>query len=251
MAQFTFLTLGIGNAFSAQYYSSCLALHAEQTWLLIDCPHPVRKMMRDASLATSLPLDAGNVSAVVLTHLHGDHASGLEIFAFYFHYALGGRRLPLLAHPSVSERLWSGHLAASMEWSISAAGQPPERREFDHFFDLLPLNDAKPLQFGPFTIECRPTVHSIPTTALRIRAADRCLGYSADTAHDPELIKWLEPADLIIHETGGAGLHTPYEKLAALPAELRAKMRLIHYPDDFDVKNSQIEPLQQARFYVV
>jgi ribonuclease BN (tRNA processing enzyme) len=251
MAQFTFVTLGVGNAFSAQNYSSCLALHAEQTWLLIDCPHPIRKMLRDAALATSLILDVANVSAVALTHLHGDHVSGLEMFAFYFRYALENRRVPLLAHPEVASRLWPNCLSASMELSIQEAGQPPHRRTFADFFDLIPLSEAEPQQFGPFTLECRRTIHSIPTTALRIRAAGRCLGYSADTAYDPELLNWLNAADLVIQETGPSGLHTPYEKLAALPAETRAKMRLIHYPDDFDVKNSQIEPLVQGRCYVV
>ncbi|HLM42348.1 MAG TPA: ribonuclease Z, partial [Myxococcaceae bacterium] len=106
------------------------------------------------------------------------------------------------------------------------------------------------VHFGPFSIECRRTYHHLPTTALRIRAAGRSLGYSADTAFDEDLIQWLAEADLVVHETN-YGVHTPYEKLAALPAELRAKMRLIHYPDDFDLGASNIEPLVQGRRYTV
>ncbi|HSP80145.1 MAG TPA: ribonuclease Z, partial [Myxococcaceae bacterium] len=90
----------------------------------------------------------------------------------------------------------------------------------------------------------------LPTTALRIRAGGRCLGYSADTAYDEALISWLAQADLVVHETN-YGVHTPYEKLAALPSELRAKMRLIHYPDDFAFHTSSIEPLGQGRRYSV
>jgi hypothetical protein len=91
----------------------------------------------------------------------------------------------------------------------------------------------------------------VPTTALLVRAGGRCLGYSADTAYDPGLIEWLAAADLVIHETGEGGLHTPYADLAALPAGLRAKMRLIHYPDDFNLTASTIEPLSQGRCYEV
>ena len=47
------------------------------------------------------------------------------------------------------------------------------------------------------------------------------------------------------------GVHTPYEKLAALPAELRARMRLTHCPDDFDAASSVIEPLRQGVCYEV
>ncbi|HEY8427763.1 MAG TPA: hypothetical protein VIL20_05285, partial [Sandaracinaceae bacterium] len=92
--------------------------------------------------------------------------------------------------------------------------------------------------------------HHIPTTAFRIRAGGRTLGYSADTAFDPSLIAWLAEADLVVHETN-YGIHTPYASLATLPAELRAKMRLIHYPDDFDLAASRIEPLVQGRRYAV
>jgi len=43
------------------------------------------------------------------------------------------------------------------------------------------------------------------------------------------------------------GTHAPYERLAALPAPLRAKMRLVDYPDFFDLEASAIEPLVQGR----
>jgi ribonuclease BN (tRNA processing enzyme) len=62
----------------------------------------------------------------------------------------------------------------------------------------------------------------------------RTLGYSSDTAFDPDLISFLSPADLIIHETNFGPAHTPYASLAGLPAEIRARLRLVHYPDGFD-----------------
>ena len=85
-----------------------------------------------------------------------------------------------------------------------------------------------------------------PTTALLIEAAGRKLGYSADTAFDPALIEFLAQADLIIHETNLGPAHTPYTSLAALPAELRARMRLVHYPDTFDTATSNIVALGEG-----
>jgi ribonuclease BN (tRNA processing enzyme) len=81
---------------------------------------------------------------------------------------------------------------------------------------------------------------------MLIEAAGRTLGYSSDTAFDPALIAFLEPADLIIHETNLGPAHTPYTALAALPAELRARMRLIHYPDGFDIAASTIAALREG-----
>lgn len=104
------LVLGVGDAFSARSYSSCLAVETEGVWLLIDCPHPIRKMMHEASIAAGIAFDVGDVAALVLTHLHADHASGVEGIAFFARYMLD-RRLPLLAHPDVLADLWPRHLA--------------------------------------------------------------------------------------------------------------------------------------------
>lgn len=244
------LVLGVGDAFSALYYSTCLALEAEGSWLLIDCPHPIRKILRESSLAAGVTLSVEQVSALALTHLHADHSSGVEGLAFFARF-LQGRRLPLLAHPDVLAHLWEGHLAASMEWAVQAPGQAPVRRGPEDFFEVHPLKEQEPIACGPFRVQCRRTLHSIPTTGFRVEAGGRTLGYSADTAFDPTLIDWLSAADLIVHETNPGLMHTPYEELARLPAALRARMRLIHYPDTFDCAASAIQPLRQGQLFAV
>jgi ribonuclease BN (tRNA processing enzyme) len=250
MSGLRLLVLGIGDAFSALHYSSCLAVEAEGAWLLIDCPHPIRKMMREASVAAGIQLDVDRLTGVALTHLHADHCSGLEGLAYYGKYVLG-RRFSLLIHPDVASRLWTGHLAGSMEFSDSHTGQLPRQFAMEDFFDLFSLTESGSARIGPFEIQCRRTLHSIPTTALLIRAAGRCLGYSADTAFDPTLLTWLSTADLVVHESGAGRVHTPYDQLASLPAELRKRIRLIHCPDDFDKDASVIEPLRQGHLYSV
>jgi len=247
MSGLRFVPLGVGDAFTALHYSSCLAIEAAGEWILVDCPHPIQKMMREASAQSGVVIAPERISGVVLTHLHGDHASGLEGLAYYFHFGLR-KRLKLLVHPHVEERLWSGHLAAGMEQLLPAVGAKAREMKFEDYFDRISLREGAPVQFGPFEIDCRMTIHHVPTTALRFRAEGRSLGYSADTAFDPTLIEWLAAADTVIHETN-LGIHTPYESLAALPLELRKRMKLIHYPDAFDLGSSVIEPLVQGRLY--
>jgi ribonuclease BN (tRNA processing enzyme) len=247
MTGLTLLPLGTGDAFSARRYSTCLALEAEDRWLLVDCPHPIRKMMREASERSGLALDVDAVEAVALTHLHADHASGLEGLGFFSHFVLG-RRARVAAHPDVARRLWDGHLAAGME--LLLAGDRPVRRRLGDFFDLVPLADDRAITVGPFEIECRRTNHHLPTTAFRIRAAGRRIACSADTSFDPALLAWLAEADLVVHEAG-YGPHTPLDRLAALPAALRARMRLAHFPDELDLAPGGIEPLEEGRPYGV
>lgn len=249
MANFRFVCLGVGNAFSELYYSSCLALEAGGAWILLDCPHPIFKILREGAASAGVSLDIRRLQGLVLTHLHADHCSGVEGLAFYFHFTLK-RKLPLITHADVAADLWPKHLAAGMEQSRQENGSLVRHR-FEDFFELIPIAEDVPQSLGPFTLHCRKTIHNVPTIALRIAAAGRTLGCSADTAFDPTLIDWLSPADLIVHEAGGPGLHTPYKSLASLPAPLRQKMRLIHYPDDFDLRASTIEPLQQGRLYAL
>ena len=245
----TLLALGVGDAFSALHYSSCVALEAEGAMLLVDCPHPILKMLREASLSAGKELTVDQISAVVLTHLHADHCSGLEDLGYFFHYALG-RKLPVLAHPAVAERLWDGHLAAGMELVSTSSGRPPLKQKFTDFFELNELSEQSAARFGPFSVECRRTQHHVPTTALRVTGRGRCVGHSADTSFDPSLIQWLARADLVLHETG-LGIHTPYEALVGLAPEVRAKIKLTHFPDSFDVEASTLEPLREGRRYTV
>ena len=246
---FSFLCLGVGDAFSERWYGSSLALHARGKWLLLDCPHPIHKVIKEAADAAGIPLTAEDLSGLLLTHLHADHASGIEGLAFKTHFYYG-RKLSILCHSRVADRLWDNHLAAGMDRLLPDAISSPLPKSLDDFITLHLLDDTRPVRFGPFTIECRRTIHHVPTFALRITAGRRTLGWSSDTIYDPALIEWLDESDLVIHETN-VGLHTPYEDLAALRSEIRAKLRLIHYPDDFKVSASAIEPLVPGRIYKV
>jgi ribonuclease BN (tRNA processing enzyme) len=244
------LVLGVGDAFSALHYSSSFAVEAHGRWLLIDCPHPIFKMLHEAGQQSGLTLDLKQLDGLVLTHLHADHCSGLEGLAFYYRYILN-QRVPLYTHADVVADLWSRSLAAGMEFSLQKIGLPPVQRVLDEFFDVHLLAPGQPATIGSFTIDCRPTIHNIPTIAVRVSGGGRSLGYSADTIFDPNLVEWLAASELVIHEASGTFMHTPYAALAALPEPLRRKIRLIHCPDDFDDANSVLELLHQGQLYSI
>ena len=135
MSALSIVPLGVGDAFSVRWYSSCLLIETEGERLLVDCPHPIRKILSEG---TAGRVDLGDISGVVLTHLHADHASGLEGFAYFVRFALG-RRAQLVLHPSVQARLWEGHLAAGMEM----LGDSP--MQLEDYFDLTALDLDRPV----------------------------------------------------------------------------------------------------------
>jgi len=236
MAPLRLIPLGVGNAFSALYYSTSLALvTADGRWLLVDCPHPIHKILREISQTSGVDLPLSSLIGVCVTHLHMDHASGLEGLGYFVKYVL---------RDSTPPNLYSGpHV-------IDAFRQHPEAE----VFNLVPI--TQPTQAGPFTIEARRVTHGdLPACAFRISAAGRTLGHSGDTIFDPELIRWITQADFAIHEAGAMmepnPLHTSYSRLAALPDELRRKLHLAHYQDDLDVAGSVIEALRPGRVYAI
>jgi ribonuclease BN (tRNA processing enzyme) len=229
VSEFEVVVLGVGDTFSERHHPSALLLMCDGFFLAVDCPDQYRTVLHDASERCGRPLRVPD--HVLITHLHGDHMNGLEGVAFWKHF-VERRRLELLCSPEVRAVIWDQRLQAAM--SALWDGQCMRQLGFDDYFHHVTLPWTAPTEVGPFRIRTRRTRHHVPTSALFIEAAGRSLGYSADTAFDPSLISFLEPADLIIHETNLGPAHTAYSDLVALPAALRAKMRLNHYPDGFD-----------------
>jgi ribonuclease BN (tRNA processing enzyme) len=246
MADFEVTVLGVGDTFSERHFTSALLLECEGRRLAIDCPDRYRAVLRRASELSGRKLSLSSIDHVLITHVHGDHMNGLEGVAFYKHFA-EKKRLCLVTSAEAKAVIWDERLKASM----SALWNGREFREmgFDSYFEHVTLPwDA---ELGPFRLRARRTLHPVPTSALLVEAGGRRLGYSSDTAFDPELIRFLEPADLIIHETNLGPAHTPYSALAALPEALRARMRLIHYADSFDTESSVIRPLREGEVLLV
>lgn len=248
MGELTALVLGVGDAFSEVHPPSALVVASGGFLLGIDCPDRYRAVLRWAGERSGQALRLEELDHLLITHVHGDHMNGLEGVAFFKRF-VQGRRVQLVASPEVRAALWEERLKASMGalWD----GRRFQSMGFDDYFEHLPLGWAGETAVGPFRIRTKRTRHHVPTSALLIEAGGHTLGYSSDTAFDPELIAFLEPAELIVHETNHGPAHTPYEALAALPAELRARMRLIHYPDGFDPEGGSIALLRDGELLKV
>ena len=212
--------------------------------LAVDCPDRYRAVLRQAGARAGRRLRLADINAFLVTHVHGDHINGLEAVAFYKH-CVEQKRVHLLASPEVLATLWEHRLQAAM-------GQLWDGRAFRDmtlrdYFEPTPLSETGATAVGPFRITTRKTRHHVPTTALLIEAAGRRLGYSSDTAFDHELVEFLAQADLVIHETGPRpGAHPLRGSAPVTGPELRQRLRLIHYPDEFDPAMSVIPCLHEG-----
>ena len=186
MSTVSLIPLGVGEAFTARYYTSCLVLGIGDKWLLIDCPHPVRKMLHEASIAAGLPkpLDFDrNPRSCAQPSCMLIIAVDWRISAT-IHSSLGSPGEALDASRCFGAAL--GRIAS--RWNGTRPGkdgEPPSRKTLSDYFELIDLDLSGPVKCGPFPIECRRTIHSVPTYAFRVTAGGRVFGYSADTAYDP------------------------------------------------------------------
>ena len=248
MSKFEVIALGVGDTFSEIHRPTALLLASEGFHLAIDCPDMYRAVLRDAGQKAGRILDFTKIDHFLITHVHGDHMNGLEGVAYFKHF-VENKRVQLLCTPEVREVIWSERLKGSMSqlWN----GTEFYSLSFDDYFAFTQLEWAGVTSIGPFKIEVRRTRHHIPTCAVRVESNGRILGYSCDTAFDPGLIEFLEPANLIFHETNFGPAHSPYASLAALPEELRQRMRLVHYPDGFDSNASAIQAAHEGEGFHV
>lgn len=235
----------MGDAFTSRYFNACLLLEAEGTRVLIDAPPALARALGDLGERGGERVGLDDIDHVVVTHLHGDHVGGLEQLLFWRRFVTG-RKAALYAMPEVLAGLWDTRLKGGMEVLMNERFEA-QRLTLDDYADVRPL-DPGGTAVGPLLIDHRPTLHHIPTSALRVRGRGASFAYSADTAFDPTLIEWLSRADLFFHETN-LGIHTPLASLEALPEPTRRRMRLIHYPDFHDVASSLIPCAREGERY--
>lgn len=231
--------LGVGDTFTEKHHTHALLLEADGFHLAIDCPDSYRRVLRDAGAG----IDLRAIDDVLITHVHGDHMNGLEGVAYFKRFAQH-ERLALHTIAAVRADLWERRLVASMGqlWD----GKQFLELGFADYFDWREVSLEHATQIGPFTVHARRTTHHVPTSALRIEHGGRSLGISSDTAFDPALIAWLAQADLVVHETNHGPAHTAYADLLTLADDVKAKLRLIHYPDEFDPGSSAIAALRKG-----
>ncbi len=245
------LVLGVGDAFTRRYFGSSALIQGPGGYVLLDCPDLVHRALYEATGRAGWTVEAATIDDILLTHLHGDHCNGLESFGFR-HRIARQRQESTAQRAAVAPRLHTSRPAADRVWERLApamdgakAGGRPARR-LEDFFDLSVLDPDLPAWVAGLRIECRFTNHPIPTIGLIISDGKSALGWSSDTSFDEAHIQWLSRADVIVHECGSGPPHTSVDTMNALPDTLRAKIRLIHIPDDFDPTTTDLRPLEQG-----
>lgn len=154
-------------------------VRAGGTRLLVDCGTGVLERLQRV-------MDPGDVSAVVITHLHPDHV--LDLYPLRLYLQLSGRRdqpMPLVAPPDAAEVL-------------GALLDVQSRATFFRVFAHRPIEAV--MTVGEATLRFAPMRHTIPAWAVRVEAEGATLAYSADAMASDDLVRLASGCDLLLCE---------------------------------------------------
>ena len=137
------------------------------TRILLDCGSGALSRLRLA-LPESLPLDA-----IVLSHMHADHAGEIDLFRYLLEF--GQMKVPLKVFSPDTDKL--------------------------HYpvFDPIETHDGMQVEIGSLTLRFTAVHHAVPTMAVRVTSDDgSSLFYTGDTAYFAGLADAARNADLLL-----------------------------------------------------
>jgi len=208
--------VGSGDAFgSGGRLQTCFHVGTSELSFLIDCGASSLIGMERAGL------DPAGVDAIFITHLHGDHFSGLVWWVLYArHVEKRTRTLTIVGPPGIEARYLT----------TAEALFPGSTGKEDHF-ELRFIENSKDaaVTLGSLTCTAIEVCHpsGAPSHGLRFEFGGKTLSYSGDTEWVDELFSLSAGADVHINECfayeAGLRYHTAWSILREKLCDISAK----------------------------
>jgi len=241
--------LGVGSAFSRKNANSNILIESGTIKLLIDCSLSCPRSIENYELLLK------DITHIFITHLHGDHISGLEEVAFMTRLVYKQKPI-ILSTNSLLDRLWNCSLRGGLEYIEQTPGDEIPHTLSD-FFTLEPVVARKWFTIGEDSelhLYLHPTDHIKGMESYGLEVEENPGGrekrflFSGDTKFDEDLIlHGFQSCSQIFHDcqlfdsgvNNRRGVHASYQQLMGLPLEIRRQIWLYHYGDTLlpDAKN--------------
>ena len=184
----TLTFVGSGDAFGSDgRFQTCLALRGGAATILVDC---------GASSLIALKrfgVPPGDIAAVVLSHLHGDHFGGLPFLILDGQFTRRATPLVVAGPPGVRERV-----ERAMEVLFPGATRVERRFAVDYV--ELAERVPTPLVAAQVTAFAVEHPSGAPAFALRLDYGGRRVTYSGDTEWTDTLLEAARDADCFVCE---------------------------------------------------
>jgi ribonuclease BN (tRNA processing enzyme) len=191
---------GSGDAFgSGGRYQACIHPQPRHGLapVLVDCG------ATSLSALKHLRLDPGEVEAVFISHLHGDHFGGLPFLILDGQFSRRTTPLTIAGPPGITKRLTD-----TMECLFPGSSSIPRR--FD--IRIIEIKPGATTTVAGVTVAAWEVKHpsGAPPLALRLGLAGKTIAYTGDTAWTDALVECSAGADLLIAEAYYRDKNIPY-----------------------------------------
>lgn len=235
--------IGVGSAFAAKNFQTNLLVVKGSDHLQIDSGTKCSTALRQAGI--SVP----EIKNIHLTHSHADHIGGMEEVGLIGRY-ISPNKPKVYITEEYQQILWNYSLKGGSAFSEKNGGK---YLSFEDFFDpVRPIKlagyprDTYEFDVGTLNVKIMRTMH-IPEDSASWKDSvwstgvildDRVM-FTSDTKFDRDLILDFDARfhfETIFHDVQffKGGIHSFLGDIATLPAEVKSRIRLVHYGDNFE-----------------
>ena len=224
-----------GDAFgSLGRHNAGYLLETSETKLLVDAGPSVLVALK------ALGRCPGDVDAIVISHLHGDHFAGIPFLLLDYTYDSCRRRpLQIIGPPGIEERVYTLYQTLYSERRGETLPFPVRFTE---------ARDKSAFEVADARIESFHVPHQEKELSLghRISAGETTVVYSGDTPWTDDLIEQSSGADLFLCECSAfdsdVPRHVRYVELEQNRSRLECKdLMLIHLGSEVRSRSAEIE----------
>ncbi|MEB3227044.1 MAG: MBL fold metallo-hydrolase [Synechocystis sp.] len=223
--------LGSGSAFTVggdNFQSNVLLTAPSGRRFLIDCGTDIRFSLHAEGLSYR------DITDIYISHLHSDHAGGLEYIGFTTKFDPHCEQPTLYVSQDIAVDLWHKSLAGGME-AIEG-----DLADLSSYFKLHPLKPNGCFTWEGITFHLVKLNHIdtgfmlMPAYGLFFEVNGCRIFFSNDTKLCFETLQtYFEDADIIFHDCEitphPTSVHAHYQELANLPLAIKQKMWLYGY----------------------
>lgn len=241
--------IGVGSAFAKKNKQNNFLIIKGDTHILVDFGAKGQDALLEAT-----GLDLTDIEVLLPTHSHSDHIGGIEALALMNRYVgqkfMKKSKLKMVITEEYQRILWEDSLKGGMERNEELDEKP--RLYFTDYFDIIrpkwkthQPRETFEVQVGDIHLELFRTKHipegcsswedSFVSYGMLI---DGHVFISGDTRFDQDLIDlYKNRASVMFHDVQlfePENVHATLDSLRVLPPEVKEKMLLMHYGDNWE-----------------